>query len=389
MSSDIIKKCAFCAAPLVGSAVTQEHIISSAIGGRRTTTKFICAPCNQRAGNEWDAPLAKELHHMSVFFEITRDRLPVPRVQTTSSTGEIVVLAANGQMTLPVASVIENETPGTFRVRAPNLDAARIAVASLKRKYGEFDVDKVMAAATEELTHLSGVVKLTFSLADPDSLRAVVKSAVAMAVDSGIDAATCVDAISFLRGEDVEPPYGMFYTTDVVKERPVGVIFHAVTVFSVIEVRQLLAYFELFSTYRLIVVLSSHYEGAELTPVTYALNPVTGKTIDVELNTDILHVEINRLYAGDYFTHESSMAAFNHSLPVGMNRKLEREQRAVFEYAFADAWKQCGAQPGEYLNETHIATICRIIGTAMANYLIARRRLNELAAPGPGYEDAK
>ncbi|MGI4797086.1 MAG: HNH endonuclease [Janthinobacterium lividum] len=389
MSSDTIKKCAFCAAPLVGPAVTREHIIPSAIGGRRTTTKFICAPCNQRTGNEWDAPLAKELHHMSVFFEITRDRLPVPRVQTTSSTGEIITLAADGQITLPVASVIENEMPGTFRVRAPNLDAARIAVASLKRKHGEFDVDKVMAAATEELTHLSGMVKLTFSLADSDSLRAVVKSAVAMAVDSGIDAATCVDAISFLRGEDVEPPYGMFYTTDVVKERPVGVIFHAVTVFSVIEERQLLAYVELFSTYRLIVVLSSRYDGAELTPITYALNPVTGKTIDIELKTDILDVEISKLYAGDYFTHESLMAAFNHSLPIAMSRKFEREQRAVSKYAFADAWKRCGAQPGEYLNETHIATMSQIMATTITNYIISRRKLNKLAEADPGYENAK
>ena len=82
------------------------------------------------------------------------------------------------------------------------------------------------------------------------------------------------------------------------------------------------------------------------------------------------------------------MAVFNHSLPIGINRKFEREQRAAFDYAFADAWKRCGAQPGEYLNETHIAMISQIIGTTMANYIIARRRLNELTALGPGYENA-
>lgn len=39
----------------------EEHILPSAIGGRKKVTGFICKSCNNTSGHKWDSPLVNSL----------------------------------------------------------------------------------------------------------------------------------------------------------------------------------------------------------------------------------------------------------------------------------------------------------------------------------------
>ena len=68
------KYCGICSELLTEKNDSREHVIPSALGGRRRIRGFICGTCNKRTGNEWDAPLVTALQHLSILVGVRRDR---------------------------------------------------------------------------------------------------------------------------------------------------------------------------------------------------------------------------------------------------------------------------------------------------------------------------
>jgi hypothetical protein len=59
--------------------------------------------------------------------------------------------------------------------------------------------------------------------------RALVKSCVTLAVDAGIEAAECINALEYLRNPQGFPCFGYFYERDLLRNRP-NEVFHCVAV---------------------------------------------------------------------------------------------------------------------------------------------------------------
>src|SRR5580693_8848972 len=74
----VSSNCALCNTPLTASNDSAEHVIANAIGGIWAIRGFICKPCNDTTGQNWDAELAAQLNGLCHFFAIKRDRGAIP-----------------------------------------------------------------------------------------------------------------------------------------------------------------------------------------------------------------------------------------------------------------------------------------------------------------------
>ena len=125
--------------------------------------------------------------------------------------------------------------------------------------------------------------------------RSVVKSCLALAYKVGLNIDDCEHAKNYLLS-DGNACFGYFNEKDVVINRPQNTFFHCVYVCGDPKNKQVLAYAEYFGYQRIVVCLSSNYVGKKFSHV-YAIDLVTGKELDIEINLEIGPEEIPDIYA--------------------------------------------------------------------------------------------
>ena len=94
-----IQQCILCERTLTSANSGKEHVITNAIGGRKTVTEFICRSCNNKTGTHWDAELARQLQSLSLLLGIKRQQGDVKPKRFPTSGGGEVELHADGKMT--------------------------------------------------------------------------------------------------------------------------------------------------------------------------------------------------------------------------------------------------------------------------------------------------
>ena len=112
--------------------------------------------------------------------------------------------------------------------------------------------------------------------------RALSKMVLALAAVSGVNPKDCDKFEEYLK-RDGEPCVAYFYDSDPIGNRVDGMPIHVVHVQGEPDHGQLIGYVELFGCVRVVVGLSGNYEGEPIR-CSYAINPVTGNTENVEID---------------------------------------------------------------------------------------------------------
>jgi len=331
-----ISLCALCNIEITEANDSKEHIIPNAIGGWRKVTKFICNNCNNQSGETWDAELAKQLAALCLYFSIVRERGDIP-AQTfdTTSSGK-VTLHADGFMTKATPSFKEtpNERGVLVKVEARSLKEARKMLKGFKRKYPEADIEN--AIAEERNQYVNGALHFDLSFGGIASGRSIVKTALALAFDAKVNIQHCVRANEYLLDEKGEACFGYYYERDLVKERPIDTVFHCVSVQGDPKTKLLLGYVEYFSIYRMVVCLSTNYQGDEVSR-TYAINPMTGKEVDLEINLPFKQEDLTSICRYERIPEGSMAEVAGAAIEVGHKFSLERERSKVIDNAIREA----------------------------------------------------
>lgn len=226
--------CAICGKEIAEADDSDEHIINQAIGGRRTVRSLLHLACNNGAGRTWDAELAKQLQPLSLHFGVRRQRGSVPSMPITTTAGEELMLGPNGQLarrakpdikTTPAAGGKKNlfATVGT-------LSEARRLLEGLRRKNPEIDVEAELAKVEVRDSYASGAVQLKVGFGGELAGRSLVKSALALAKETGIPIDECGVALNYLRKADGVPCFGYYFVDDLVAGRPQGTPLHCVAI---------------------------------------------------------------------------------------------------------------------------------------------------------------
>lgn len=344
--------CALCEKEITEENDTKEHLIPNAIGGRRKVKGFICESCNNTSGDDWESALAKQLNPLSLFFGISRERGEAPSQLFETTGGDRLKLNLHGSMDIekPLYSEapLESGSGVQIQIKARSMPEAKRMLQGVKRKYPQVDLNELLGNAKSESSYCSDMLKFNLSFGGPEAGRSIVKSALALAVSSGIPAKICGEATNYLRKEDGEACFGYFYEFDLIKNRPEGTPFHCISIKGCSKTKQVIGYVEYFGVQRVVLCLSDSYEGEDISN-TYAINPITGEELSLIVELDLSNGDIREAYDYKKIPEGSVEAAFDKVIPTGMKASFEKEKDRVVNQAVKHAFENCGAKEGEML----------------------------------------
>lgn len=337
-STSIDSNCMLCERPIGSIGNSSEHIIPNSIGGRLKIRSFICRECNSRSGESWDAEIWRQFSHIAMMHGIERDRGKPPSINIQTVDGESYLLLPDGSLTMenPIYRAEPGEKGTNINVVARDTREARRMAKQIANKYPNVDMNTLLSSMTATETPLESPVTFSAQFGGMLAGRSMVKSAVALAAAAGVNTRLCDKATAYLKDDTVTPPYAFFYVRDLIAPRPESHAFNCVSVVGDPSRRTLLGYVEYFSMSRIVVILSDTYDGQPVR-ATYAFNPATGDTLDLEIDLDLSDGEIEMVRANQAAPSGSYSTALNVGFDIVYKRSQlrhwEREIDKAFEYS--------------------------------------------------------
>jgi hypothetical protein len=355
-------RCALCNQELTPANHSKEHLLPNGIGGQKTVRNVLCKPCNDRSGAEWDAVVSKQLNLLNLLFGIKRDRGEVQAEDYTTVSGQTIRKHPDGHLTFPRQEPTRIQTDEGVRIatRVSTEHEAKTFLLGLKRRYPHLNVEEHMRNIQLEHSYLSDPIFATLQPGGAEAGRSFVKSAYTLAVSSGVKPEACSEARAYLLDTNGTPCFDYFYKRDLVTNRPTAFVFHSVAVSGDTSTGQLIGYVELYSTWRMVICLSTEYAGKPF-ECSYSVNPVTGEEIHLKFDLNFSRDELRAACNGaDDYSAELGKA-FNAMMEIGYLASLERERERVLQRAIATAMDQLGVRPGESLSPEQLPEFTRIV----------------------------
>ena len=340
-------KCAFCGDVLTTSNASKEHVLPNAIGGHKTVQDFICGQCNSLVGRTWDAELAKQLQPLCTLLDIKRSRGTNRNLRAKTIRGVELEIRPDGSKGMAKPEITKRTVADRTEVniRARSMQDLRQIVSGMAAKNTNIDLEATLAKATSKHEYISDPIEFDGQIGGTLAGRSIVKSCLALACEAGVEADQCEHAMRYLLS-DGEPCFGYFYESDLVKNRPDEVFFHCVYVQGDPLSRQILAYVEYFGAYRIVACLSSRYSGPEFA-TRYAIDPLGGSEVKVDVDLNLAPEDIGSLYAYEKCDAEAMQTAFERIYSTLGQIDLERATQKAVERAWKYACETCGVVEGE------------------------------------------
>ena len=371
--------CILCQTELGQNNDSKEHIVPNAIGGRRVIRNFICESCNNKTGREWDSALCEQLHPISVLLDIRRQRGTVRPIEVNTTGGDTLVVQPDGRMGILHGGILETIVGNTTKlsVKARSMRELRKMVPGIVRRYPQLDTKTIMKDAHVSETVIEDALFFPLQFGGHIAGRSIVKSMAALAVDAGVNIEECEHAIPYLRANG-EACFGYFNDADIVLNRPRDTFFHCIFVHGDPTKKRLVAYVEYFGYQRILGCLSSEYSGMAFERC-YAIDPVTGKELDLQMDTSRIPDDMGPVYSYKRFSNEPMVSALNGLMAYVTKRIEQRVLNEAIEDAWEHACRQCGVAEGDELSESQAKQFAGIIAervTPAMVRLLAGRRFN-------------
>ena len=330
--------CALCDQEITEQNASEEHIIPNSIGGRKKIRNFLCKPCNNRSGHDWDSELARQLNPLSVLLGIGRQRNKVPSQIFETTQNEQILMHSDGTTTFAQPTFSKRIDNGKVIVEfsARSVDEEKRMIKELKRK-GRLE----LISREERQIYPSGMLKTDLTITGTKAMRSIVKSVLALVFYSGIDPRYCRQAREYLLVENTEPCFGFYYERDLVKNRLDGIPFHCVSVRGNCGTKELTGYVELFGCWRIALCLTDTYAGTDFTSC-YAINPIDGTGLDLEVDISFKSEEISAAHEKSLREPHGVQMAIERIIAAAHESSREREQQRVLIEAIRHASSQLG-----------------------------------------------
>lgn len=347
--------CAICGRGIALADASKEHILPHAIGGRRTVGNFLHGDCNNHAGQTWDASLEKQLRPIALHIGIKRQSGKTLRMAVTTTAHEDFLLDVGGK--LAMVKPVSERTPilngEHIHVTAGSIRQARDFLKALKREYPKVDVEATVAGAESQRSYAKGNININLNFGGPSSGRSLVKSALAQAHYAGLPIEKCGDALSYLRETDAQPCFNFYDDDDLVDGRPPNMPLHCVAIDANPATGLILGYVEYFGIHRIVVCLGRDYTSNRLQSV-YALDPRTGKELQVAVHIDLDAKDIRAIYNCERVNMKKRWEVANAILSSISREQQTDEGKRVVRESLDFAWTNCGGIPGQPLATEHL-----------------------------------
>lgn len=358
----VYSKCTICKTPITESNDTKEHVIPNSIGGIKKVKGFICNTCNKESGTAWDMYVSKQLNPLCLFFRINIDRGKVQSESFESDTGKNIILHHDGRMSheLPIYKEEKTESGLNIHIRARNIKEARRMLKGAKKKYPKIDYEGSLAKIEDKSNYSKKLLKFNLSVGGHEFGRSIVKTALALAYDLGVDTSLCSNTINYFESLEKDAPFDYFYEKDLIINRPKGMPLHCVSISSNPDSKLLIGYVEYFGIYRMIICLSSNYEG-KFVRGSYSINPITGELLDLEISLDFSRSELNSIINHGKEYTDSLINCYKEVIEYGMTKSFENDRNKLVTDALKDAFQKLNKKENEKLNDEDLKFLNRYI----------------------------
>ena len=367
--------CAICGKEITKENDSEEHVIPQSVGGKLVITGFLCAGCNSKAGEKCDAALAKQLNPLSLFFGIVRERGKVPPQVFKTTTGDKLQQHADGSFSPAKPSYHEEKTEEGIEIKisARSDEELNKILAGIKKKYPKVDIETLKQEAVRVRQYPKGLILNSLEFGGHETGKSIVKTALAFASNVGVAPSVCTTALEYLKGCLGEAPFG-YYSKDIVLNRPAGIPLHCVAIAGNPEEKLLLGYVEYYGFRRMMICLSDQYLGEKFSNA-YAINPVTGETIDLRVAISLQENKIPALFNGELYSAQETKKALSDVVGPRLQQTQEAERKRVIDEAIDLAVKKSGCGEGECFTEEHIKKMSLEIVERITPYILHLKNL--------------
>ena len=217
------------------------------------------------------------------------------------------------------------------------------------RKHPHLNFDKLMSQVSTTQEFLQEPIHMSHIFGGVLAGRSIIKSCLALAYESGHSIDDCQNAKDYLWG-DGEACFGYYNDTDPIKNQSFNSILHCVYVCADPENSLILAYAEYFGFQNIIACLSNTYDGPAR-EYCYAINPLTGEELDVDVSLNITQDQIRAIYDGKRTNDQRVKFDLENLLTTWRNIDQDRAINRVADDAMTYACSQCGLQSEEVIPE--------------------------------------
>lgn len=288
-------KCILCIKDISIENDTAEHILPNSIGGRKKVSGFICRGCNNKTGERWESELSEQLSSLSLLFDIRRERGKPPSQIFQTPSGKKIQFNHDGTMDIPKPTFEKepNETGVRYKVEARDIKEAKKIIKGIQNKHKganlDYEIKEIEFRPKEP-------IQVSISFGGLNVGRSIVKSALAVLFDNGVDPLCCNEALSFLKEkESATPCFGYYYATDPIINRSEGLPLHCVYVKGDINTGMIIAFVEFFGFQRMALCLNKCYSGDAFEHY-YAINPLNGQNLELKFNFHLSRQDIQNCY---------------------------------------------------------------------------------------------
>ena len=281
----------------------------------------------------------------------------------------------------PKIRVTTEGTTTSLHIEGATRRELRQTLKGLRRKYPQLrrlELEDLISTAQDGSYYSSDPMGITCTFGGPESGKSLVKSAVALVFDAGIDPNQCDLALDYLLNEGKEPCFGYYYDNDkdLVINRPPRIPFHCVYVQGCSENSTLVGYIEFYSLWRIVLSLTESYTGPDFTHV-YAVDPIKGEELDVSVNFDLSISDVREAYEYKRYNIMALTDAIANVLDrarkVSFNRAMERAVKNAVEGALTNS----GVKEGDMLTDEQISDVSGDIAEGMMPFIIHHMGLND------------
>lgn len=121
-------------------------------------------------------------------------------------------------------------------------------------------------------------------------------------------------------------------------------------------------------------LLSDCYDGEALREI-YAIDPGTGKEVQIDVDRDLSDEEVERAIAENGYTSESHRKAVELVIPVLLQRSEDRARQSAIWAAFQHAADELGIKDGDVLDEGRVREqLSLLVARQLVPYVLALQR---------------
>lgn len=341
-----MKTCWLCPKRLEGDNLTGEHVIPSAIGGRKEVFSFICRYCNGTRGAAWEAELAKQFLWFSSAAGVKRGRggkHPDFKVQTAS--GEKLKLHNDSVLALDGHDVsVENLGDRIYaRIRTSDAKTIKNLLKKIASENPEFDFENAKITKDSIDGYLDEPLTMSVHYGGPAGGRSMVKSSLALISELHVDKTVCGRALAYLLDPlpEAPQPYCFFFGADLIINRPEDHLFHCVSVIGQPEEGRILGYVEFFNFARILIHIGDGYSG-DAFQVTYAIDPVKGKELELSVDFGLIKGSLEVLFQMPSKPPQMYIDSLEYAISIVNSLNDDRVRHMAISKASREALRELG-----------------------------------------------